>query len=102
MLQIERIFDRAFAANEAVKESDPDTYELVNYRLTTESLFYRFVIISNYSSYYPRSTVEEMINSFESDAKKANLTGVGREVANNPSSNDLLSNIISGWRSTLI
>lgn len=102
MLQIERIFDRAFAANEAVKESDPDTYELVNYRLTTESLFYRFVIIANYSSYYPRSTVEEMINSFESDAKKANLTGVGREVANNPSSNDLLSNIISGWRSTLI
>ncbi len=102
VLQMERMFDRAFAANEAIKETDPDTYARINERLTTETLFYRYVLINRFSSYYPRSEVEAMIDSFEIDAFSANLTGVGREVANNPSSNDLLTNVISGWRTTLI
>lgn len=43
-----------------------------------------------------------MINSFENDARMSNLTGVGREVQNNPSSKDLLENVIASWRSILV
>lgn len=102
VLQLERIFDRAFAANDKIKETSPEEYETVKKRLITESLYYRFLIISNYSGYYPRAEVESMINSFAFDARMSNLTGVGREVQNNPSSKDLLENVIASWRSTLV
>ena len=102
LLQMERIFDRAFAANEAIKESDPATYETVYRRLCTESLFYRYLIINRFSTYYPSAELEEMIDSFELDAFLGNLTAVGREVNNNPSSKDLLETIIAGWRGSLL
>ena len=99
---MEQIFERAFAANEKIKDTAPEEYEIVKKRLTTESLYYRFLIISNYSGYYPNEEVEKMINSFENDARMSNLTGVGREVQNNPSSKDLLENVIASWRSILV
>lgn len=101
MMQIQRIFDRAFAENEKIRETDPKEYEIVNTRLKTESLFYRFVILRNFSSYYSVNQRANMIDEFESDASVANLTGVGREVNNNPTSKDVLSTIIAAWRAEL-
>lgn len=103
VLQMKSFFDRAFAAIEPLKTTDYETYSIVYKRLTTESLFYRYVLIDRFSSYYPTSVRSDMIDEFEIDAKNANLTSVGRLVGQaQGGTGDRIDVIIPAWRSSKI
>ena len=103
LLIMEDYFDRAFAENEKIKATNPEEYEKVAYRLRTESLFYRYVIIDRFSDYYPTSVVSDMIDEFEHDAAACNLISVGRLVGQPQGGTaDRLDVIIPAWRSSKI
>ncbi len=103
LLIMKDYFDRAFAQLEQIKVAKPEEYAIAHKRLTTESLFYRYVIIDRFSSYYPKTVVADMIDSFEIDAANARLISVGRLVGQPQGGTaDRLDVIIPIWRATKI
>ena len=65
------LLEQAQAAYEPLRETDPVLYETLYNRVLKESVCLRYMIISNFATYYPnsRSLLTEMLDQFEADAE---------------------------------
>lgn len=62
--QYERLFDAALLANEAIKESNPEQYEIYRDNIRSERCLVRYLSISMYANYYDYDTYKAMIDEF--------------------------------------
>lgn len=65
--------DAAYQAIEPLKNSAPSTYEKLYWRICTESLTFRYAIITLYSSEYTQSELLEMKLAFRADADRIGI-----------------------------
>ena len=65
------LLEQAQAAYLPLAESDPALYETLYNRVLKESVCVRYMILSNFQTYYPGNTalLNEMLDAFESDAE---------------------------------
>lgn len=93
LLQIERIFNKAFNQIVQIEQLDINKYNVLSKRLKTESLFYRYLLINSCSVYYTVDDILQMIDSFYQDAAVANLT----QFSNAKEGADLTS-VVEKWK----
>lgn len=75
--QYEKLFDEALEANEALKETDPEQYEINRDNIRADRCLIRYLEIEIYSSYYDYDTLKEMIDEFTDIAAIKNYTTRG-------------------------
>ena len=70
------LLEQAQAAYLPLQETDPALYETMYNRVLKESVCVRFMILSNFQTYYPGDTarLDEMAAQFEADAEKVQGT----------------------------
>lgn len=67
--------DEAYAAIEDARGSmTPEMYETYKKHIKLESIFPRFALLTNYSSYYSSDALKQMRNDFRADCAELNIT----------------------------
>jgi hypothetical protein len=92
--QYEKLFDKALAANEALKETDPEMYVRYRDNLRLERCLVRYLSLSMYANYYDYDTYKAMIEEFKDITTIKNVNILG----NYGLSVDLL---VAGWQENL-
>ncbi len=62
--QYEKLFDAALTANEALKETDPEQYEINRDNIRADRCMIRYLEMETYSAYYDYDTFKNMIDEF--------------------------------------
>ena len=72
--QYETLFDAALAENEALKETDPQRYEVYRDNIRAERCLIRYLELSIYAQYYDADTYQTMIDEFSDIAASKSFT----------------------------
>ncbi len=94
VLQMKSYLDQAFAAIEKYRTTDIERFEKLSKRLTNESIFYQYLLIDKYSSWYTKPEISDMIAKFKKDALTANVTTVHKGVSGD------IATVLSVWAQT--
>ena len=93
MLNVDEIFSRAYAAIEQKKDSDPERYELLKFRVDVESVPYRYLQLALYQSFYTKDELRVFVDEFAGIVEKAGILGMDTFGG--------MEEIIEGFRSAL-
>lgn len=75
--QYEKLFDEALTANEALKETDPEQYEIIRDNIRADRCMIRYLEMEIYSTYYDYDTFKEMIDEFADISSIKNFVSYG-------------------------
>lgn len=72
--QYEALFDAALTENEALKETDPEQYEVCRDNIRAERCLIRYLELSIYAQYYDADTYQAMLDEFSDIAASKGFT----------------------------